>query len=112
MTKPMYRIITLIAACSMVAAVLGYSRAIAENPSDTAQEIEQAINVCTLDPALDPRATESLEAAPVSSAVPASDDVVVNACTYASCRTSSDCPDDHPAAPFFCNPQNRCCAPL
>lgn len=105
MTNHLYRFITLIAVCSMFAAVLTYSRAMAENPGDLYEEG----NICTLD-APD---TGTFEEAPVSSIVsPASDDVETLACTYAPCRTSNDCPDDHPAAPFFCNLGNHCCAPL
>lgn len=105
MTKHVYRIITLIAVCTMFAAALSYSRAMAENPGDLAEES----NICALDTTLD--IIDTVEVAPVSSAVAASDDVVINACTWASCRTSADCPQDHPAAPFFCNPNNNCCAP-
>lgn len=106
MTKHIYRIVTLIAVCTMFAAALSYSLAMAENPSD----IQEEGNICALDTTLD--IIDTVEVAPVSSAEPASDDVVINACTWASCRTSSDCPQDHPVAPFFCNLQNHCCAPL
>jgi hypothetical protein len=99
-----FRFISLIAVCSMFAAVLTYSRAMAENPGDTYEES----NICTLDT----QDTGASDEALFSSAVlPEADDVEALACTYASCRTSSDCPDDHPAAPFFCG-SNRCCVPL
>jgi hypothetical protein len=103
MTDHMYRFITLIALCSLVAAVLTDSRAMAENPGDIYGES----NMCTLDT----RGAGSFEEAPVSTAIsPAPDDVESLACTYGSCRFSAECPADHPAAPFACI--NRCCVPL
>lgn len=103
MKNRFYRFLTLIAVCSVFAAVLTYSRAMAENPGDIYEES----NICTVDT----YDTGILDEAPVSSAVlPEPDDVEGLACTYASCRTSADCPADHPAAPFFC--ANRCCVPL
>ena len=102
-TNQMYRFITLIAVCSMFAAVLTYSRAMAENPGDIYEES----NICMPDT----HDTGAFEEAPVSSVVaPGSEDVETLGCTYASCRVSADCPADHPAAPFFC--ANRCCVPL
>src|SRR5687768_5203800 len=95
MKNRFYRFLTLIAVCSVFAAVLTYSRAMAENPGDIYEES----NICTVDT----YDTGFLDEAPVSSAVlPESDDVEGLACTYASCRISADCPADHPAAPFFC----------
>ena len=93
----------MIAACTMLAAVLSYSRAMAENPGDTYEES----NICTVDT----QDTSTIDEAPISSVVlPESEDWEPLACTYASCRTSADCPADHPAAPFFCS--NRCCVPF
>lgn len=106
MKNRVYRFITLIAVCSMFAAVLTYSRAMAENPGDTYEES----NICTPDMS-DTSDTGAFDEAPFSSAVMSEvDDVEALACTYASCRVSSDCPAGHPAAPFFC--ANRCCVPL
>jgi hypothetical protein len=103
-TKPAYRLITLIALCSMFVAALTYSRAMAENPGDVSQESSMCM--------LDTSDAGTFEEAAVSSADTAwADDEDFLGCTYASCRTSSDCPDDHPAAPFFCG-ANRCCVPL
>lgn len=104
MTKHIYRIITMVAVCSMLAAVLTYSRAMAEDPSDAGAES----NICMLD-ALD---TGTLDLAPISSPVPAADDVEINACAYGSCTTTSDCPKRHPAAPFACATSIGCCVPL
>lgn len=101
MTNKISRLITLIAVCGMFAAVLTYSRAMAENPSDIYEEG----SICTAD-TLD---NDTFEVAPVSNAVPASDDVDINACRWGWCNTASDCPDDSPAAPFFCS--NNCCVP-
>ena len=103
MTNRIYRFITSIALCSMFAAVLTYSSAMAENPGDTYEES----NICLPDPQ-DTGASD--EAIFSSAALPESDDADGLACTYASCRISADCPADHPAAPFFC--ANRCCVPL
>lgn len=103
MKNRMYRFITSIAVCSMFAAVLTYSSAMAENPGDVYEES----NIGTLDT----YDTGAFEESTVSSVVaPGSEEAEPLACTYASCRTSADCPDDHPAAPFFC--ANRCCVPL
>lgn len=101
MKKNMYRIIISIAACSMLAAVLTYSRAMAENPGDTYEEA----NICT---SADTAAFE--EEAPMSTAVaPEAEDGENLRCTFGVC---GNCPEDHPAGPFFCNPLNGCCAPL
>jgi hypothetical protein len=102
-TKHVYRLITLIALCSMFAAVLTYSRAMAENPGD----VQPESSMCMLDTS-DAGAVE--EAAVSSADATWSDDEESLACNYASCRVSSDCPASHPAAPFFC--ANRCCVPL
>ena len=102
MTNHVYRFITCIAVCSLIAALLTYSRAMAGNPDD----LQEEVNMCTLNT----HDTGSFEEAPVSSAVsPASDDEESLGCTYASCRFSP-CPADHPAAPFACI--NGCCVPL
>jgi hypothetical protein len=102
-TKHAYRFIALLAIFSLVAAVLTYSRAMAEKPGDFHEES----NICL--PEISD--TGAFEEATVSSDLAAaSDDVEFLGCTYASCRVSADCPDDHPAAPFFC--ANRCCVPL
>jgi hypothetical protein len=104
-TNHMYRFITLIAVCSLFAAVLTYSRAMAENPGDIYEDEES--NICMLDT----DDSGAFEEAPISSVVtPDSDDVEALACTYGSCRVAADCPAGHPAAPFFC--ANRCCVPL
>ena len=103
MTNRVYRFITLIAVCTMFAAVLTYSRALAENSGDSYEES----NICTVDT----QDTGTFDEALFSSAVlPEADDVEGLTCNYASCRVSTDCPADHPAAPFFC--ANRCCVPL
>ena len=102
MKKHMYRIITSIAVCTMLAAVLSYSRAIAENPGEIQED-----NICTLDTA-DIGAFE--EATFSSVALTDVDDTEVLRCSYGSCRISPDCPTDHPAGPFFC--RMGCCTPL
>lgn len=103
MKRHIYRFITSIAICSVLAAVLTYSLAMAENPGAVYDES----NICTVEGT----DTGFLDEAPISSVVlPESEDIEPLACTYASCRISADCPADHPAAPFFC--ANRCCVPL
>jgi hypothetical protein len=102
-TKHAYRLITLIALCSMFAAVLTYSRAMAENPGD----VQPESSMCMLDTS-DAGAIEEAAVSSADADWQADEDFL--GCTYASCRVSSDCPADHPAAPFFC--ANRCCVPL
>lgn len=101
MTNHVVRFIALIAVASLVAALLTYSRAMAENPVD----LQEEVNMCTPDTP----DTGSFEESTVYSAVSPAEDEQGLGCTYASCR-STPCPTNHPAAPFAC--VSGCCVPL